>query len=240
MSGAMTDDRQPVIRIEGLSKSFVLHNQGGVELPVFRDIDLEVFAGECLALHGPSGTGKSSLIRLIYGNYLCPQGRILIRHDGRVTDVARAQPHEILDLRRRTMGYVSQFLRVIPRVPALQVVAEPLRAQGVDAATAEQAAGEMLARFNIPERLWHLAPATFSGGEQQRVNLARGFIVDYPVLLVDEPTASLDKANRDVVIDVIGQAAARGAAVVGIFHDAQMRDAVATRVLDLAPAGAAA
>jgi len=240
MSGAMTDDRQPVIRIEGLSKSFVLHNQGGVELPVFRDIDLEVFAGECLALHGPSGTGKSSLIRLIYGNYLCPQGRILIRHDGRVTDVARALPHEILDLRRRTMGYVSQFLRVIPRVPALQVVAEPLRAQGVDAAAAERAAGEMLTRFNIPERLWHLAPATFSGGEQQRVNLARGFIVDYPILLLDEPTASLDKANRDVVIDVIGQAAARGAAVVGIFHDAQMRDAVATRVLDLAPAGAAA
>ena len=230
----------PVIRIEGLSKSFVLHNQGGVELPVFRDIDLEVFAGECLALHGPSGTGKSSLIRLIYGNYLCPQGRILVRHDGRVTDVARALPHEILDLRRRTMGYVSQFLRVIPRVPALQVVAEPLRAQGVDAAAAERAAGEMLNRFNIPERLWHLAPATFSGGEQQRVNLARGFIVDYPILLLDEPTASLDKANRDVVIDVIRQATARGAAVVGIFHDAQMRDAVATRVLDLAPAGAAA
>jgi len=230
----------PVIRIEGLSKSFVLHNQGGVELPVFRDIDLEVFAGECLALHGPSGTGKSSLIRLIYGNYLCPQGRILIRHDGRVTDVARALPHEILDLRRRTMGYVSQFLRVIPRVPALQVVAEPLRAQGVDAAAAERAAGEMLTRFNIPERLWHLAPATFSGGEQQRVNLARGFIVDYPILLLDEPTASLDKANRDVVIDVIRQATARGAAVVGIFHDAQMRDAVATRVLELAPAGAAA
>lgn len=230
----------PVIRIEDLSKSFVLHNQGGVELPVFRDIDLEVFAGECLALHGPSGTGKSSLIRLIYGNYLCPQGRIQIRHDGRVTDVARAMPHEILDLRRRTMGYVSQFLRVIPRVPALQVVAEPLRAQGIDAAAAERAAGEMLTRFNIPERLWHLAPATFSGGEQQRVNLARGFIVDYPILLLDEPTASLDKANRDVVIDVIRQATARGAAVVGIFHDAQMRDAVATRVLDLAPAGAAA
>ncbi len=230
----------PVIRIEGLSKSFILHNQGGVELPVFRDIALEVFAGECLALHGPSGTGKSSLIRLIYGNYLCPQGRILVRHDGRITDVARALPHEILDLRRRTMGYVSQFLRVIPRVPALQVVAEPLRAQGIDAAAAEQAAGAMLARFNIPERLWHLAPATFSGGEQQRVNLARGFIAESPILLLDEPTASLDKANRDVVIDVIRQATARGAAVVGIFHDAQMRDAVATRVLALAPAGAAA
>jgi alpha-D-ribose 1-methylphosphonate 5-triphosphate synthase subunit PhnL len=240
MSATVNGGRAPVIRVEGVSKSFVLHNQGGVELPVFRNIDLEAFAGECLALHGPSGTGKSSLIRLIYGNYLCPEGCILIRHDGRVTDVARARPHEILDLRRRTMGYVSQFLRVIPRVPALQVVAEPLRAQGVDAATAERAAGDMLARFNIPERLWHLAPATFSGGEQQRVNLARGFIVDYPVLLVDEPTASLDKANRDVVIDVIREAAGRGAAVVGIFHDAQVRDAVATRVLDLAPAGAAA
>lgn len=232
------DNRQPVIRLEGVSKSFVLHNQGGVELDVFRDIDLEVFAGECLALHGPSGTGKSSLIRLIYGNYLCREGRIVIRHDGGETDVARARPHEILDLRRRTMGYVSQFLRVIPRVPALQVVAEPLRSQGVDAAAAERAAAEMLARFNIPERLWHLAPATFSGGEQQRVNLARGFIVDYPILLVDEPTASLDKANRDVVIDVIREAAGRGAAVVGIFHDAKVREAVASRVIDLASVAA--
>ena len=136
------------------------------------------------------------------------------------------------------MGYVSQFLRVIPRVPALQVVAEPLRSQGVDAAAAERAAAEMLARFNIPERLWHLAPATFSGGEQQRVNLARGFIVDYPILLVDEPTASLDKANRDVVIYVIREAAGRGAAVVGIFHDAKVREAVASRVIDLASVAA--
>ena len=235
----MNDNRQPVISIEGAAKSFVLHNQGGVELEVFREIDLEVFAGECVALHGPSGTGKSSLIRLIYGNYLCTTGRILIRHDGRETDVAQAKPHEILELRRRTMGYVSQFLRVIPRVPALQVVAEPLHAIGVAAEQAEQRAGEMLSRFNIPERLWGLAPATFSGGEQQRVNLARGFVMDSPVLLVDEPTASLDKANRDVVVDVIGAAVGRGAAVVGIFHDAAVRDALATRVLSLADPAAA-
>lgn len=237
---AVNDDKQPVVRLEGVAKSFVLHNQGGIELDVFRGIDLDVFAGECVALHGPSGTGKSSLIRLIYGNYLCSTGRILVRHADGLTDVARAAPHEIIELRRHTMGYVSQFLRVIPRVPALQVVAEPLRAVGIGADEAEARAGEMLARFNIPERLWHLAPATFSGGEQQRVNLARGFVTDYPVLLVDEPTASLDRANRDVVIDQIRAAVDRGAAVVGIFHDAAVREAAATRVVELTPAGVAA
>lgn len=235
----MNDNREPVIRVEKVAKSFVLQNQGGVELDVFRSVDLEVHSGECLALHGPSGTGKSTLMRLIYGNYLCSTGRILVRHEDGVTDVARAEPHEILELRRKTMGYVSQFLRVIPRVPALQVVAEPLRAVGVDAREAEERAGEMLARFNIPRRLWDLAPATFSGGEQQRVNLARGFVMEYPVLLVDEPTASLDKANRDVVIDVIGRAVDRGAAVVGIFHDAAAREAIATRTLDLSETAAA-
>ncbi len=238
MSAVMED--APRLDVRGLAKSFVLHTQGGVTLDVFRDLDLQVFAGECVALQGPSGSGKSSLIRLLYGNYVSAAGEILVRHNGQMVDVAAADPHVVLDVRRRTMGYVSQFLRVIPRVPALQVVAEPLRARGVPQATAEAEAGEMLAQFNIPKALWSLAPATFSGGEQQRVNLARGFIIDYPVLLLDEPTASLDAANRDVVVAMIRQAIRRGAAIIGIFHDSTVRDAVASRIVDVTSLGAAA
>ena len=102
-------------------------------------------------------------------------------------------------VRRDTIGYVSQFLRTVPRVSALDVVAEPLVARGVDRDAARDRARELLARLNLPERLWALPPATFSGGEQQRVNIARGFITDHPILLLDEPTASLDANNREVV-----------------------------------------
>jgi alpha-D-ribose 1-methylphosphonate 5-triphosphate synthase subunit PhnL len=148
--------------------------------------------------------------------------------------MAGAEPHRVLEVRRKTVGYVSQFLRVIPRVAARDIVAEPLHALGVDLATARARAETLLARLNIPQAMWDLAPATFSGGEQQRVNIARGFAVDYPILLLDEPTASLDAGNRAVVVDLINEAKARGAAVVGIFHDDEVRAAVADRIFDLA------
>jgi alpha-D-ribose 1-methylphosphonate 5-triphosphate synthase subunit PhnL len=229
-----------MIVVEDLDKSFVLHTQGGVVLPVLRRLNLTVAAGETVVLNGPSGAGKSSLLRCIYGNYRAGGGRILVRHDGALVDVAAAMPRTILDLRRRTIGWVSQFLRAVPRVPAIDVVAEPLRALGIGPEAARERAAALLARLNIPERLWPLAPATFSGGEQQRINLARGFAVDYPVLLLDEPTAALDAANRAVVAELVREAAARGAAILGIFHDADMRDAVATRVVGLADCEAAA
>jgi len=148
--------------------------------------------------------------------------------------MAGAEPHRVLEVRRKTVGYVSQFLRVIPRVAARDIVAEPLHALGVDPAAARARAETLLARLNIPAAMWDLAPATFSGGEQQRVNIARGFAVDYPILLLDEPTASLDAGNRAVVVDLINEAKARGAAVVGIFHDDEVRAAVADRIFDLA------
>ena len=147
--------------------------------------------------------------------------------------MAGAEPRAILALRREVLGYVSQFLRVVPRVPTLDVVAEPLRAVGVDASAAEAKARAMLARVNLPERLWTLSPTTFSGGEQQRVNVARGFIHPYPALLLDEPTASLDGANREVVLTLIEDAKARGAAIVGIFHDEGARARVCDREIDV-------
>ena len=223
----------PRLKIEGLDKAFTLHNQGGIHLPVLAGLDLIVHAGECVVLAGASGSGKSSLMRAIYANYAASAGRVLVRHRDAWVDMASAAPRQIIAVRRETLGYVSQFLRVIPRVAALDVVAEPLLADGVDPEAAKARAAAMLARLNLPERLWHLPPATFSGGEQQRVNIARGFIRSYPILLLDEPTASLDATNRAVVIDLIEEARGRGAALVGIFHDADVRDRVATRILDV-------
>ncbi|MFD1508036.1 phosphonate C-P lyase system protein PhnL [Lacimonas salitolerans] len=218
-----------MIEIDNLSKTFTLHNQGGAVIRVMQGAHLSVAPGECVALVGASGSGKSTLMRMIYGNYVAASGAIRVGG----LDVARAQPREIIRLRRETLGYVSQFLRVVPRVPTLDVVAEPLRALGVNADTSRARAAEMLARLNIPQPLWDLSPTTFSGGEQQRVNIARGFVRDYPALLLDEPTASLDAANREVVMGLIEAAKARGAAIVGIFHDEAARARVCDREIDV-------
>ncbi|WP_421905362.1 phosphonate C-P lyase system protein PhnL [Mameliella sp.] len=218
-----------MIQIREVSKTFTLHNQGSAVIRVMERASLSVAPGECVALTGASGAGKSTLMRMIYGNYLAASGEILI---GGV-DVVRAEPREIIRLRREVLGYVSQFLRVVPRVPTLDVVAEPLLSVGVDRAAATGRARELLSRLRIPERLWSLSPTTFSGGEQQRVNIARGFAHAYPALLLDEPTASLDAANRDTVLELIHEAKARGAAIVGIFHDAEARAAVCDRVVDV-------
>jgi alpha-D-ribose 1-methylphosphonate 5-triphosphate synthase subunit PhnL len=147
--------------------------------------------------------------------------------------MTQAPPRAILDVRRRTLGYVSQFLRVIPRVSTRDLVAERLAVMDMDPGEAKERAERLLARLNIPERLWSLAPATFSGGEQQRVNIARSFIRDYPILLLDEPTASLDGDNRRTVVEMILEAKRGGAAIVGIFHDDEVRERVADRCLHL-------
>ncbi|KGM48969.1 phosphonate C-P lyase system protein PhnL [Pseudooceanicola atlanticus] len=218
-----------MIRIENLSKTFTLHNQGGAVIPVMRGAELAVARGECVALTGASGAGKSTLMRMIYGNYLAASGHIWVGE----TDVAAANPREILQLRRHMLGYVSQFLRVVPRVPTLDVVAEPLLAVGTPVDTARARAEELLERLNIPRTLWDLSPTTFSGGEQQRVNIARGFAHDFPAMLLDEPTASLDATNRETVLGLIEEAKARGSAIIGIFHDEAARDRVCDRQIDV-------
>ena len=222
-----------MLRARGLAKTFTLHTQRGVKIPVFRDTALDVAAGECVCLDGPSGVGKSTLLRSLYANYKPDAGEILVNCGGEWIDIAAAEPWEIIEIRRQFIGYVGQFLRVIPRVPTIDVVVEPAVAAGKSEAEAGAKARTLLRRLHIPERLWNLAPATFSGGEQQRVNIARGFIVDYPILLLDEPTASLDAANRETVAALISEARARGAAIVGILHDEKIRNAVASRIFHI-------
>jgi alpha-D-ribose 1-methylphosphonate 5-triphosphate synthase subunit PhnL len=217
-----------------------MHLQGGVKLPVVRGVSFDVSAGECVVLSGPSGAGKSSILKMIFGNYRCDGGCIGVRHGGAVIDLAKAEPREILSVRRSTIGYVSQFLRAVPRVPTIDVVAEPLVATGTPRNEARDQAGRLLHRLNIPERLWALPPSTFSGGEQQRVNIARGFISDHPILLLDEPTASLDAANREVVVGLIEDKKRADAAMVAIVHDDEVRRQIADRIVDVTSFAAAA
>jgi alpha-D-ribose 1-methylphosphonate 5-triphosphate synthase subunit PhnL len=223
------EEASGMIDVNNASKRFVLHNQGGTVLQVMAGANLRVEPGECVALTGASGAGKSTLMRMIWGNYRCDDGSIRVAG----LEMRGAAARDVLALRRTRLGYVSQFLRVIPRVPALDVVAEPLLVQGMPEAEAKAQAEAMLTRLNIPPALWGLSPTTFSGGEQQRVNIARGFIHPWPVMLLDEPTASLDAANRAVVLDLILQAKARGAAILGIFHDIAARAAVCDREVDM-------
>ncbi len=223
----------PILAISGVDKSFTMHLQGGQLLPVLHELSFEVHAGECVALGGASGAGKSSILKMVYGNYAVNHGSIVLQAPGGAIDVAVAGPRQVLAARRNTMGYVSQFLHCVPRVGALQIVAEPLIERGVAAAEAHDRAAELLTRLNIPEKLWSLPPATFSGGEQQRVNIARGFVTDLPLLLLDEPTASLDARNRDVVTELILEKRARGTGMLGIFHDEEVRDVVANRVIQV-------
>jgi alpha-D-ribose 1-methylphosphonate 5-triphosphate synthase subunit PhnL len=228
----------PVLEIAQVKKSFTMHLRDGLRLPVLSGVDFCVHAGECVALAGPSGSGKSSILKMIFGSYRCDAGRIWLRHADILTDIASAEPRRILALRRDVVGYVSQFLRAVPRVPALEVVAEPLLANGV--ADAHARAGALMRRLNIPERLWPIPPATFSGGEQQRVNIARGFLPDVPILLLDEPTASLDAENSAVVVDLIAEKKRQGVAIVASVHDPDVRDAIADVIVDVSRFSAAA
>ena len=219
--------------VSEVCKSFTMHLRDGLRLPVVSNVSFSVASGECVVLGGPSGIGKSSILKMVYGNYGVDSGQILIQHNDRLIDLAIADPRAVMEVRRHTLGYVSQFLRTVPRVGTLDIVAEPLSARGVAIEEARERAAELLAALNLPRDLWTLPPATFSGGEQQRVNIARGFITDHRILLLDEPTASLDATNRAVVVEMIRQKKREGVALLGIFHDEEVREIVADRILDV-------
>ncbi len=227
-------ETDPILAVRDVTKHFTMHLRGGLTIPVVDDVAFDVHAGECVVLGGPSGAGKSSILKMVWGNYGVDRGSIRVKTPDGTVDVATAAPRDVIALRRSTMSWVSQFLRVVPRVATIDVVMEPALVRGHSAEEARERAETLLRRLNVPERLWLLPPATFSGGEQQRVNIARGLVADAGLLLLDEPTASLDAENRAAVVELIEARKAAGTALLGIFHDADVRDRVATRIVDVA------
>jgi alpha-D-ribose 1-methylphosphonate 5-triphosphate synthase subunit PhnL len=230
MTNPLTRD---LLVVEDLDKTFTLHLHGGVRLPVVNRVGFAVRRGECVVLGGPSGIGKSSILKIVFGAYSPDAGRILLADGDRFLDIACARPREVIRARRHIMGFVSQFLRVIPRVGAIDIVAAAAREAGLEAEAARNRAASLLSRLNLPERLWRLPPATFSGGEQQRVNIARGFAGDHALLILDEPTASLDAANRSAVIELIAERRAGGSGFLAIFLDEDVRARLADRLIDV-------
>ncbi|MEW8294129.1 MAG: phosphonate C-P lyase system protein PhnL [Candidatus Thiodiazotropha sp.] len=227
--------KQAILRVEGYCKQFVLHEQRKV-IPSSHDVDLEVFSGSLTALVGPTGAGKSSLLKGIYRTYLPSAGRLIYTTaDGRKIDLARADEHRILQLRRNEIAFVTQFLRFLPRQATEDVVAQPLVQRGRPLEEARALARDMLAAMNMPRRLWGISPATFSGGEKQRVNLARGLVAKPRLLLLDEPTASLDLKTSDLVVGLIEKLKQEGVAMLAIFHQPELVKRVADRVVELKP-----
>ena len=225
---------QAILKIEGLSKHFQLHDQNKL-IPSCANAGLEAHGGELCALVGPTGAGKSSVLKCVYRTYLPSAGRVLFRDAaGHVTDLAQASEYRMLELRQSEIGFVSQFLHCLPRKAALDVVAAPLVARGDILENAQEKARELLRLLSVPERLWAVPPATFSGGEKQRVNLARGLIARPRLLLLDEPTASLDPATTDRVVDLLQAIKAEGVAMLAIFHHPELVRRLADRVVELA------
>jgi len=223
------------LEVNSLSKNFLLHILNDKHIPALEDITFSMRKGEILGLTGKSGSGKSSLMKCLYRTYLPSSGEMLYDSStfGRV-DLASANEHQILKIRREEMTYCSQFLEVIPRVPAADVVAESLIKNGIEEEEAIERSKAFLDRLGLPRELWDAYPATFSGGEQQRINVARAIIAQPRFLLIDEPTASLDQRTKDVVIDSILEMKAKGTSVVLITHDSHTLTRLADRELHLA------
>ncbi len=220
--------------VKNLSKEFTVHTRGGLKINGYDNINFELNRGEFLSLFGPSGLGKSSVLKALFRTYTTTGGEILFyKEDGGSIDIASASESEILGLRKSSIGYVSQFLQVLPRISAVDIVAQPLIEKGESESVAQIKAKEMLSFLNIKEELFDISPLTFSGGEQQRVNIAKGIIAPKPLLLLDEPTASLDSKNTNKVIDKLLEIKKQGVSMVGIFHDVDCMKRISDKVFDM-------
>src|SRR5215831_10264152 len=196
------------LRIEDLHKAYTLHVLHGERVQAFHDVTFTVPRGKITAIIGPSGNGKSSLLKCVYRTYLPTSGHVHYHRADGAIDLATADDHTILALRQQEIGYVAQFLKAPPRVTAVDVVARPLVERGVARDVAVETAAALLARLNLPDDLFDAYPALFSGGEQQRVNIARALIGRADLLLLDEPTSALDRENLLRVAEMLREARA--------------------------------
>ncbi len=221
-----------LLEIANLQKRFRMHILNGKVIAALDDVSFNVDEGDIVALTGKSGSGKSTLMKCIYRTYLSDSGQILYHQaNGACIDLATASEHEVLQIRKTEMTYCSQFLQVIPRVAALDVVASALTARGHAGGEAREITSACFERLSLPRELWDAYPSTFSGGEQQRVNIARAIISRPRILLVDEPTASLDTKTKDAVIAMILELKNSGTSIILITHDEYSLQQMADRSL---------
>ena len=227
-------EHRAVIRCESLSKTFVIHVRGGTRLQAFRDVSFTAEKGTFLGIRGPSGSGKSSLLKCLYRTYVPSSGEIWYTDAGRETrNLAAADEHTILRLRRQEIGYVSQFFPVIPRVSALDTIANGMVARGFPREESTARARDLLGRLSIPRPLWDMFPSTFSGGEKQRINIIHAVIAQPRLLLLDEPTASLDPDSAREAVSLILELKNQGTAMIGVFHDAALLSRLSDQVVEM-------
>ena len=208
---------KPLLRVEGLTKTFRMYHLDSM-LHAFEGVSFDLHEGEFLLLRGHNGAGKSTLLRTIWRSYLPVGGHLWYQSRHGEIDLADAADVDIALLRREEIGFVTQFLNARPRVAAQDIVAEPLRLAGVSEAEALDQARHWLDHFGVRPELWRAYPSTFSGGEQQKVNLARALILPQKLLLLDEPTASLDVGARAALVRRLADLKGQGVAIVGVFH----------------------
>jgi len=206
-----------LLDVKDYAKVFEIHHLGR-RIGVFENLSFELYPGDFLLVTGPNGIGKSTLLRCLYRSYRPTAGAAHYQsHYGEI-DLARAADVDITLLRREEIGFVTQFLRPRPRVSALELVAEPLLTRGWAWEEAIQEASDWLEAFGLKTDIWHAYPTTFSGGEQQKVNLARALISPRRLLLLDEPTASLDAETRAALVERLDRLKEQGVAMIGVFH----------------------